>query len=159
MTATETTAASTDRTQGPRGTASERRTATVNLPFVTAQFRRPEMHVPRLPGRQEVGAAAGVAQSFLPPPERLVYYAGLGALAAFEVVEWPVAVAIAAGTAIAGRSRGRTWSAASPAGRPGPSGRAQSTEATEGEAAERAGSTGRGRAPGRRAKATPATAT
>jgi hypothetical protein len=138
----------------------------VNLPFVTAQFRRPEMHVPRLPVRQEVGAAANVAQSFLPPPERLVYYAGLGALAALEVVEWPVAVAIAAGTAIAGRSRGRTWSEAPPAGQARPAGEAASTEVTEdeelaerAEEAEQASPTSRARASGRRAtKTSPVTA-
>ena len=167
MTATETTAVPAGTAEGRVAPPSERRTATVNLPFVTAQFRRPEMHVPRLPGRQEVGAAANVAQSFLPPPERLVYYAGLGALAAFEVVEWPVAVAIAAGTAIAGRSRGRTGSGMPQAGQARPAGEAPSTEAIEDEdVAERAeeadqvSSTGRGRAPGRRAtKASPATAT
>jgi hypothetical protein len=84
-----------------------RRTATVNLPFVTAQFRLPELPVDRLRAMSpELGQVARGAASFLPPPERLAYYTGLGALAAFQVIEWPVAVAIGAGTAVAGRSRG-----------------------------------------------------
>lgn len=37
----------------------------------------------------------------LPPPERLVYYAGLGLLAVFEVVEWPVALVIGIGHVLA----------------------------------------------------------
>ena len=84
-----------------------RRTATVNLPFVTAQFRIPEVAVDRLRAMSpELGHVARGAASFLPPPERMAYYAGLGALAVFQVIEWPVAVAIGAGTALAGRSRG-----------------------------------------------------
>ncbi|MEV5710339.1 hypothetical protein [Actinoallomurus sp. NPDC052274] len=38
-----------------------------------------------------------LGQVVLPPPEKLIYYAGLGLLAAFEVVEWPVALVIGAG--------------------------------------------------------------
>ncbi|WAL63869.1 hypothetical protein ORV05_23100 [Amycolatopsis cynarae] len=33
----------------------------------------------------------------VPPPDRLAYFAGLGLLAAFGVVEWPVAAVIGAG--------------------------------------------------------------
>ena len=84
-----------------------RRAATVNLPCVTAQCRVPEVPGDRLRAMSpEVGHVARGAASFLPPPERLAYYAGLGALAAFQVIEWPVAVAIGAGTALASRSRG-----------------------------------------------------
>jgi hypothetical protein len=46
-------------------------------------------------------AAANTARSFLPPRKQALYYAGLAALAATEVVEWPVAAAIAVGVAIA----------------------------------------------------------
>lgn len=84
--------------------ARDGRTATVRLPFVTAQFRAPEVHLPRLSGR-EISDAAGSVASMLPPPGKLAYYTGLGALAAFEVIEWPVAVAIGAGTAVAQRAR------------------------------------------------------
>ncbi len=70
------------------------RTATVNLPFVTAQFRKPEI---------SFGSAAGTVRSWLPTPQRAVYYGGLAALAAFSVIEWPVAAVIGVGTEIARR--------------------------------------------------------
>jgi hypothetical protein len=84
----------------PSGPGRPGRTATVNLPFVTAQFRLPDVEVPRVSGR-EVMYAANAARSYLPAPPRLAYFAGLGLAAAFEVIEWPVAVAIGAGTVIA----------------------------------------------------------
>ncbi|RVW08171.1 hypothetical protein EGT67_17320 [Prescottella agglutinans] len=37
----------------------------------------------------------------VPSPEHVAYYAALGLLAVFEVIEWPVAVAIAVGHALA----------------------------------------------------------
>jgi hypothetical protein len=41
-----------------------------------------------------------------PEPGRLLWYGGLGALAAVGILEWPVAVVIGAATAIAARSAG-----------------------------------------------------
>jgi len=41
--------------------------------------------------------------SLLPSPEHLVYFAGLGVLAVFGLLEWPVAVAIGTGTLVAER--------------------------------------------------------
>jgi hypothetical protein len=37
----------------------------------------------------------------IPRPEQLAYYAGLAALAAFELIDWPVALVIAAGHVLA----------------------------------------------------------
>lgn len=37
----------------------------------------------------------------VPPPEQLAYYGGLALLAAFEIIDWPVAVAVAAGHLLA----------------------------------------------------------
>ncbi|WP_340681761.1 hypothetical protein LCL61_23840 [Amycolatopsis coloradensis] len=88
------------------GTATKQgaRTATVNLPFVTAQFRAPELHMPRahIPNRQEIGSALRVVGSYLPSPKQTVYYGGLALMAAAELIEWPVAAAVAIGTAVAG---------------------------------------------------------
>lgn len=74
----------------------------VQLPFVTAEFHRPDV---RLPGRAEVEGAVGTViggvRENLPPPEQMVYYGGLATLAAFSVIEWPVAAAIGVGTALA----------------------------------------------------------
>jgi hypothetical protein len=38
-----------------------------------------------------------VGQLHVPRPEHLAYYGALGALAALELIEWPIALAIAAG--------------------------------------------------------------
>lgn len=37
----------------------------------------------------------------IPPPDQLAYYGALGALAAFEIIDWPVVLAIVAGHALA----------------------------------------------------------
>jgi hypothetical protein len=80
---------------------------TVELPFVSARFHKPDLHLPRLGGRQEAGAAADAAAAKVRSlsPADLAYYAGLGVLGAVEVIEWPVALAVAAGTALARRGR------------------------------------------------------
>jgi hypothetical protein len=89
----------------PEGRAAAgTRTATVNLPFVTAQFRAPDLHVP---SRKEVGAAARGVASFLPSPKAALYFGGLAVTAALEIIEWPVAVAIGVGTALAGQGETR----------------------------------------------------
>ncbi|RVW02712.1 hypothetical protein [Rhodococcus xishaensis] len=44
----------------------------------------------------------------VPHPDQLAYFAALGLLAAFEVIDWPVAVAIAAGHVLAEDHRHRT---------------------------------------------------
>ncbi|GAB3579599.1 hypothetical protein GCM10027445_48390 [Amycolatopsis endophytica] len=90
------------------GQQAKSRTATVNLPFVRAEFRTPDVHLPKIPvpDRDEVNAALHTARSFLPPPRQLAYFGGLGLLAAVELIEWPVAVAIGVGAAVVGRGKG-----------------------------------------------------
>jgi hypothetical protein len=75
------------------------------LPFVTVQFRAPDLHLPK-PRQPEIGAALKRARTFLPSPQQALYYGGLGLMAAFELVEWPVAAAIGVGTALARRGTG-----------------------------------------------------
>ncbi|MEV0637175.1 hypothetical protein AB0I77_19915 [Streptomyces sp. NPDC050619] len=41
------------------------------------------------------------------PPEQLAFIAGLGALAAFEILEWPVALVLAVGHQLAHSHHGR----------------------------------------------------
>lgn len=81
------------------------RTATVHLPFVTAEFRAPDIHLPslpvRMPGRSDLTDAVSAIRSRLPSPKQTAYYAGLGLLGVLEIIEWPVAIAIGVGTAIA----------------------------------------------------------
>lgn len=93
---------------GGQQEAPHRRTATVNLPFVTAEFRAPEIHVPsvRAPERSDLTGAASAIRSYLPSPAQAAYYAGLGALGVLELVEWPVVLAIGVGTALVQRQAG-----------------------------------------------------
>lgn len=44
----------------------------------------------------------------LPPPDHLAWYIGIGVMAAVELVEWPVALVIAASHALAQRSHNKT---------------------------------------------------
>jgi hypothetical protein len=101
-------------------------TATVNLPFVTAQFRTPDLHLPK-PRPQEIGAVLESVRTFLPSPQQALYYGGLALMAAVELVEWPVVAAIAVGTALArrgahGDSRGSASSRPRDAGNGGTAG-------------------------------------
>jgi hypothetical protein len=94
------------------GTGAQSRRGTVNLPFVTAQFHKPNLRIPRpnlrvpRPNRAEMGAALHTARGYLPSPKTALYYGGLVVLVGLEAIEWPVAAAIGVGTAIAG-GRGR----------------------------------------------------
>jgi hypothetical protein len=46
-----------------------------------------------------------VGQLGIPRPEQLAYYGGLAALAAFELIDWPVALVIATGHMLASNHR------------------------------------------------------
>jgi hypothetical protein len=99
--------------QPARSTREEQRrvrSATVNLPFVTAQFRVPEVHVPR---QQDLASAADAVRSRLPSREQALFYGGLTAGAAFAIIDWPVALAVGVGHALVTRSRGKQESGAS----------------------------------------------
>jgi hypothetical protein len=82
-----------------------KRSATVNLPFMTAQFRVPEIHLPevRPPSREDLDSAGRKALSVLPPPKALLFFGGLAATAVIGAIEWPVAAAIGIGSALASR--------------------------------------------------------
>ncbi|MGI8311813.1 hypothetical protein [Saccharopolyspora hattusasensis] len=73
----------------------------MKLPFVTAEFRPPEMHIP---GQENVAGMVNTVRKNLPPPGQLAYYGVLGALAALSLIEWPVAAAIGIGTMVAQRA-------------------------------------------------------
>ncbi|ABW11955.1 hypothetical protein Franean1_3092 [Parafrankia sp. EAN1pec] len=74
------------------------RAATVRLPFLTARFEF---------GRRAGHTGWRLGPVGLPSPGKSAYYLGLGVLAVGEVVEWPVAAAIAAGTYVAQHTRGQ----------------------------------------------------
>jgi hypothetical protein len=48
-----------------------------------------------------------VGQVQIPRPDQLAYFGGLAALAAFELIDWPVAVVIAAGHLLASNHHNR----------------------------------------------------
>lgn len=116
MTVTQTTTPPSGEIAAPATAGESGRQFTLNLPFVHIQVRPPELHLPHIElpqvSRRDVEQAVDIARSFLPPPERLAYYGGLGVLAALGVIEWPVAAAIGAGTMIAQRTRAQEqrWS-------------------------------------------------
>lgn len=86
------------------GKADRAHEATVELPFVTAQFHAPEVHVP---GREDVTSAANAVRSQLPSRDHALFYGALGLSAAFAVIDWPVALAIGVGTALVSRGSDR----------------------------------------------------
>jgi hypothetical protein len=107
-------ARSTTRQRGEQTETTTQRgrsahTATVKLPFVTAQFRRPDVH---LPDRDDLAGAVNTVRETvwenLPSREQMAYYGGLGLLAVFAVIEWPVAAAIGVGTLVAQRANERS---------------------------------------------------
>ncbi|MBP2371810.1 hypothetical protein [Pseudonocardia parietis] len=104
------TGTATSTGEGQAGPSAARRLeghrwATVDLPFVTAEFRAPQM-----PSRGDLDAAAHGAWSMLPSGKSMLFLGGLAATAVAGVIEWPVAVAIGVGSALAGRSTGSSGS-------------------------------------------------
>ncbi|HZD14285.1 MAG TPA: hypothetical protein VE196_04000 [Pseudonocardiaceae bacterium] len=49
----------------------------------------------------------GLGQIRLPPPEQLAYFAGIAALTALEIIEWPIALTLAAGHLLADQRRNK----------------------------------------------------
>ena len=92
---------------GRAGVEGGGRTATLTLPFFTAQFRAPDHLVPT---RDDVAGAARGVRSMLPSGRSTLLYGGLGVTAALGVIEWPVAVAIGVGAALAQLERPTTTS-------------------------------------------------
>jgi hypothetical protein len=84
------------------GSGGGHRSATVTLPFLTAQVRMPSL---RLPSRDDVDAVAQGVQHKLPSAKALLFLGGLTATAVLGAIEWPVAAAIGVGSALASRSR------------------------------------------------------
>ncbi|WP_158885942.1 hypothetical protein [Amycolatopsis anabasis] len=89
----------------PRRERNNRYANTFNLPGISVQFDVPKMGIPR-PVKKTAVVAAKKAQALIPPPKQVAFYVGLGALAALDVIAWPVAVVVGTGTALARRSGG-----------------------------------------------------
>jgi len=82
----------------------------VPVPILTPHLK--VVHVPA-PGMSYVEDAGRLVAGYLPPPERLAFYGGLGLAAVLGAIDWPVATAIGLGTMIARKTKkGRGASAA-----------------------------------------------
>jgi hypothetical protein len=64
------------------------------MPAVKKQEQGPAVKIP----------VAGVRVP-LPSTQNMIYYGGLGAMTAFELIDWPVTLAVAAGYALATHDR------------------------------------------------------
>lgn len=73
----------------------------VPVPVLTPHMK--VMHIPT-PGMSYVGDAGRIVAGYMPPPERLAFYGGLGIAAVLGAIDWPVAAAIGIGTMIARRT-------------------------------------------------------
>ncbi|MCW2946145.1 MAG: hypothetical protein JWR24_2862 [Actinoallomurus sp.] len=103
---------------GGRATAEEEHAATVPVPVVTPHVKVYKLRLP-MPGMSYVGDAGHAVAGYLPSPDRLAFYGGLGLAAALGVLDWPVAAAIGIGTMIARRAnRDRDRESAARASRP-----------------------------------------
>jgi hypothetical protein len=110
------------RTSGQRGrqtrsrASGDGRGATVPVPVVTPHLKVYRFHLPK-PDMSYVSDAGQVVAGYLPPPDRLAFYGGLGIAAVVGLIDWPVATAIGIGTMIARRatrSRGEAPGGRSP---------------------------------------------
>lgn len=93
--------ATTQRPAARRGTNGHG--VDVPVPVFTPHMKT--LHVPT-PGMTYVEDVGRVVAGYLPPPERLAFYGGLGVAAVIGVLDWPVAAAIGVGTVIARRAGG-----------------------------------------------------
>jgi hypothetical protein len=98
-------AAPASRTTTPVAPAKRRETVTLAIPVPTITVRRVGLPVSRTALPAGPASMASTVARRLPQSGRLLYYIGLGALAALDVVAWPVAAAIGGGVWIASRSR------------------------------------------------------
>lgn len=92
-------------------TGAGKRQTTIRLPLITATITRNAPRVAETGQGQGHGSAAAPAPPSQPalagvPASRLLFYTGAAALAALEVVEWPVTLLVVAGAYLADRARG-----------------------------------------------------
>ncbi|MGI8312972.1 hypothetical protein [Saccharopolyspora hattusasensis] len=68
---------------------------------MTAEFHRPDHYIPT---RDDLTSTVETVRGYLPSAQMIAFYGGLGALAAFSVIDWPVAAAISVGVVVAQRA-------------------------------------------------------
>ncbi|HUK70069.1 MAG TPA: hypothetical protein VLW50_15170 [Streptosporangiaceae bacterium] len=65
----------------------------------------PKLSIVTAHGGHRILVTADGTRLETPPVEHLLYYAGLGALAAAEIIEWPVALALTVGHLLIGLTK------------------------------------------------------
>jgi hypothetical protein len=60
--------------------------------------------------------AGHIVMGYMPPPDRMAFYGGLGLAAAVGMLDWPVAAAIGIGAIVARRASRRSGTSARTAG-------------------------------------------
>ena len=88
-------------------TATETRHGAESTQEATIPVPVPAIHTKRVSVPAKMGQARQTLTGQLGPPRPLLFYGGLAAVAAFGVIDWPVAAAIGVGTMIARRGRSR----------------------------------------------------
>jgi hypothetical protein len=107
-------AATESTAETARGQGARRRS--VRLPAPGRVVTVPVPALPRMPSLPKLPGVSALKQLELlkpqlrgiklPPPERLAFYAAMGAMAVADVIEWPVALAILASQGVARRTFG-----------------------------------------------------
>ncbi len=118
-----------------RRAGADQRSATLRLPYLTARFEVGPPPAARL-------VRVGPLPLPLPAPARTAYYLGLGTVAVVGLVGRPVALAVAAGSYVAGRASTGQATSANGSGSAGAVGERRGARARRGgrTAASRAGS-------------------
>jgi hypothetical protein len=88
-----------------RASASGNGTVSLPVPVVVPHLKVLHVPAPGMPHVSVSGAGHALADR-VPPREQLAYYGGLGMMAAFGMISWPVAAAIGVGIAVAKHARG-----------------------------------------------------
>lgn len=86
------------QSDGRQHAHSQVHSTTVDLPFVTAQFRIPDVALPT--SREDLASAADSVRAQMPSRDHSLFYGGLALGTAFAFIEWPVALAIGVGHAL-----------------------------------------------------------
>lgn len=117
-TPSRTSASARPKASTTRSSASSKNGTSFPLPYVTAELHTkdiqlPDLHMPSMsmpampdmPGRRQLTSAVDSVRAQLPSRERAVFYGALAAGTVFSIIEWPVALAIGAATAVIGREK------------------------------------------------------
>jgi hypothetical protein len=107
--ATTTSSGTSQRTRKQAATKATRAHGgpEIPVPYVTAEFHTRKVQLPGIPGmpsRKDLSSAVETVRDQLPSRDQMLFYGGLGAAAAFSLIEWPVAAAIGIGNALIQRS-------------------------------------------------------